>query len=441
MRQNLKPACLPSHTVHTGRMTSTIQFPAHVIGLMSGTSADGVDAAMLFTDGQTIAKAGESLFTPYDDALRTDILALTRGVGDVADIARRLTDVHIAAVEALITKANVSRETIALVGFHGQTIRHAPAEGITVQIGDAARMAATLNIPVVADFRSNDVAHGGQGAPLVPLYHAALAHDLPKPLMVVNIGGVANVTWMGEGVARVQSPESSEDKKRSEIEREKQTEVESNNVLTRLWTLDSGHSLLAFDCGPGNALIDDWVFRHTGKRFDANGELAALGVADNAAVAAFLRDPFFLADAPKSLDRNHFEHVVPAMLKNVEQRGGAKANSSIAVADGAATLTHMTATAIALSFGAVPEAPKQVLICGGGRHNAHLMRLLRACVNAPVSAVEDVGWNGDMLEAEAFAYLAARSVLGLPLSLPTTTGVCQPVTGGVFYPAGCVGGS
>jgi anhydro-N-acetylmuramic acid kinase len=397
-----------------GHMTSTIQFPAHVIGLMSGTSADGVDAAMLFTDGQTIAKAGESLFTPYDDALRADILALTRGVGDVADVARRLTDVHIAAVEALIAKANVSRETIALIGFHGQTIRHAPAEGITVQIGDAARMAATLNIPVVADFRSNDVKNGGQGAPLVPLYHAALAHHLPKPVMVVNIGGVANVTWIGKA-----------------------------------------DEIIAFDCGPGNALIDDWVFRHTGKRYDANGELAALGVADNAAVAAFLRDPFFLADAPKSLDRNHFDGVMAKLLGVIPADAGISQNAlpmraetpaqgrgdKLFLEDGAATLTHMTATAIALSFGAVPEAPKQVLICGGGRHNAHLMGLLRACVNAPVAAVEEVGWNGDMLEAEVFAYLAARSVQGMPLSLPTTTGVYQPVTGGVFYPAGCVGDS
>ncbi|MBX9727175.1 MAG: anhydro-N-acetylmuramic acid kinase [Rickettsiales bacterium] len=446
-------------------MTSTIQFPAHVIGLMSGTSADGVDAAMLFTDGQTIVEAGESLFVPYDDALRADILALTRGVGDVADVARRLTDVHIEAVEALIAKANVSRETIALIGFHGQTIRHAPAEGITLQIGDGARMARELGIPVVADFRSNDVANGGQGAPLVPLYHAALARDLPKPLMVVNIGGVSNVTWMGHsGEAGAPLPSGEADLLNERSEFRKSGEGGSPldvtppspefaaNHLSGDWansTSPEGRGspvatsapLIAFDCGPGNALIDDWVFRHTGKRYDANGELAAMGVADNVAVAAFLRDPFFLADAPKSLDRNHFEHVVPAMLKNVEARGGAKANSTSAVADGAATLTHMTATAIALSFGAVPEAPKQVLICGGGRHNAHIMGLLRACVNAPVAAVEDVGWNGDMLEAEAFAYLAARSVLSLPLSLPTTTGVHQPVTGGVFYPAGCVGGS
>jgi len=401
-------------------MTSTIQFPAHVIGLMSGTSADGVDAALLFTDGEAVAQPGESLFTPYDDALRADILALTRGVGDAQKIAHSITDVHIQAVNALIKKANVSRETIALIGFHGQTIRHAPAEGVTVQIGDGARMARELGIPVVADFRSNDVRHGGQGAPLVPLYHAALARDLPKPVMVVNIGGVANVTWMGSsysegGLAPYASLTHAASGSREALRTPEQP------------------SILAFDCGPGNALIDDWVFRHTGKRYDENGELASQGVADSAAVAAFLRDPFFLADAPKSLDRNHFEHVVPAMLADVEKRGGAGANSMIAVADGAATLTHMTATAIALSFGAVPEAPKQVLVCGGGRHNAHLMGLLRACVNAPVAAVEEVGWNGDMLEAEAFAYLAARSVQGLPLSLPTTTGVREAVSGGVLF--------
>lgn len=369
-----------------GRMTSTIQFPAHVIGLMSGTSADGVDAAVLSTDGQGLAEAGASLFVPYDDGLRADILALMRGVGDEADIARRLTDVHIAAVQRLMEKAGMRREAVALIGFHGQTIRHAPQEGVTVQIGDPARMAATLRTPVVADFRSNDVRHGGQGAPLVPLYHAALAQALEKPLMVVNIGGVSNVTWLG-----------------------------------------AAGEIIAFDCGPGNALLDDWVFSYTGQRYDANGEIAARGVVDSARVGAFLRDPFFLRDAPKSLDRLHFETRAQALLDDPQRR--------LSLEDGAATLTSMTATAIALSFGAVPASPKRVLIAGGGRHNATLMGLLKACVNAPVVAVEEVGWDGDMLEAQAFAYLAARAVQGLPLSLPTTTGVNQPVTGGVFYPA------
>lgn len=360
-------------------MTSAIQFPCNVIGLMSGTSADGVDAALLRTDGREIVEAAESLFLPYDDALRADILGLMRGVGDEAKIAYSLTDVHIQAVNQLIKKANVSRETVALVGFHGQTIRHAPEKGITVQIGDAARMAHELRIPVVADFRTADVKAGGQGAPLVPLYHAALAAHLPKPVMVVNIGGVSNVTWIGVN-----------------------------------------GDIIAFDSGPGNALLDDWVHKHTGKRYDANGELAAMGVSDSAVVSAFLRDPYFLRDAPKSLDRNQFDGVL-AQLQHLSAE------------DGAMTLTSMTATSIALSFGAVPEAPRQVLICGGGRHNPTLMGLLKACVNAPVAAVETVGWDGDMLEAQAFAYLAARSVQGLPLSLPTTTGVKAPMTGGVLF--------
>jgi anhydro-N-acetylmuramic acid kinase len=358
-------------------MTSTIQFPAYVVGLMSGTSADGVDAAILYTDGRALVQAHESLFVAYDDALRADILALMRGVGDEADVARRLTDVHIAAVKALLKKTKLPKGSVTLVGFHGQTIRHAPAEGITVQIGDAARMAAELGIAVVADFRSADVKAGGQGAPLVPLYHAALVENLAKPVMVVNIGGVSNATWIG-----------------------------------------AAGEIIGFDCGTGNALIDDWVCQHTGERYDADGEIAAQGVADSAVVSEFLADPFFLADAPKSLDRNQFGGVLARI-------------AHLSLADGAATLTSMTATSIALSLAAVPHVPARVLICGGGRKNAHLMGLLGACVNAPVAPVEAVGWDGDMLEAQAFAYLAARSVQGLPLSLPTTTGVKEPMTGGV----------
>lgn len=360
-------------------MTSAIQFPCHIIGLMSGTSADGVDAAVLRTDGQNIVEAGESVFMPYSDALRADILGLMKGVGDEAAIASALTDVHIEAVQTLLHKTKLKAD---LVGFHGQTIRHAPAEGITVQIGKPARMAAELGIPVVADFRTNDVKHGGQGAPLVPLYHAALAASLPKPLMVVNIGGVSNLTWIG-----------------------------------------AAEEIIAFDSGPGNALIDDWMTKHAGKRCDEHGATAARGVCDSATVRAFLADPFFLADAPKSLDRLHFAALVQRLMDG----------KRLSVEDGAATLTHMTATAIALSFGAVPAAPKQVLITGGGRKNDFLMGLLKACVNAPVMAVEEVGWDGDMLEAQAFAYLAARSVQGLPLSLPTTTGVKEPCTGGMLY--------
>jgi 1,6-anhydro-N-acetylmuramate kinase len=440
-------------------MTSAIPFPATVIGLMSGTSADGVDAAILRTDGRAVVEAGASLFMPYDDALRADILALMRGVGQEADVARRLTDVHIAAVRELLKQTKIKAD---LVGFHGQTIRHAPAEGITVQIGDAARMARELGIPVVADFRSADVKAGGQGAPLVPLYHAALAHALPKPLMVVNIGGVSNVTWMGEGEAGDASPLAGEATRLSPTTSPTAMLVVADNLRSDVVGVsrsgegasseaDTHHApspnplpqgeraspaaplsqhfdnavaaaLIAFDSGPGNALLDDWVHKHTGQRYDKDGAIAARGVADDAVVRAFLAHPFFLADAPKSLDRNQFDGVLDRL-------------SHLSLEDGAATLTAMTATSIALSFGAVLAAPKQVLITGGGRKNAHLMGLLKACVNAPVDAVEAVGWDGDMLEAQAFAYLAARSVQGLPLSLPTTTGVRVAMTGGRLFHA------
>ena len=363
-------------------MTSAIPFPALVIGLMSGTSCDGVDAAILRTDGRAVVESGPSHFTAYNDKLRAQILGLMRGEGNETQIAGALTDVHIDAVNELLQSVNMKREDITLVGFHGQTIKHAPEKGITVQIGEPQRMAAELRIPVVADFRTADVKAGGHGAPLVPLYHAALAKDMPKPLMVVNIGGVSNVTWLGEE-----------------------------------------GEIIAFDSGPGSGLIDDWMQKHASQRFDKDGEAAARGVSDNALVQAFLQDEYFLRAAPKSLDRNHFVELVNALMTS----------KPMSTEDGAATLTSMTAQASALSFSAVPSAPKQVLITGGGRHNVTMMKALKACVEAPVLPVEQVGWNGDMLEAEAFAYLAARSVQGLPLSIPTTTGVKAPMTGGQYF--------
>ena len=357
-------------------MTSPIAFPAYVIGLMSGTSADGVDAALIRTDGRALVETDASVFVPYDDALRRAILALMRGEGDEAAIAEALTRVHITAVEKLLAATQVAVERIKLIGFHGQTIRHAPHEGITVQIGDASLLARATRIPVVADFRTNDVKHGGQGAPLVPLYHAALASAQPKPLMVVNIGGVANVTWMG-----------------------------------------ADGDILAFDCGPGNALLDDWVHQHTGARYDKGGEIAARGVVDEVTLWQWLDNPFFAQAAPKSLDRHHFKPVPTGTLE-----------------DGAATLTAFTAAAIARACELVPHKPQRLLITGGGRHNPTLMHMIKTYSQCQVDAVEHLGWNGDMLEAEAFAYLAARSVQGLPLSLPTTTGVKAPCTGGVFFP-------
>lgn len=365
------------HTVQNAGMTSAIDFPALVIGLMSGTSADGVDAALLRTDGEQAVQPIAHAHIPYSDALRRKILDLMHGVGDEDAIAQALTEVHLHAVEQLLAQNVLWREQTKYIGFHGQTTRHQPENGITVQIGKPQWLADRTGIPVVFDFRSNDVKHGGQGAPLVPLYHAALAGALEKPVMVVNIGGVANVTWMG-----------------------------------------ADGSIEAMDCGPGNALIDDWLGRHTGARCDTNGAAAKRGITDEAVVKDFLRNKFFVQNRARSLDRNHFTAALV---------------DGMPLEDGAATLTAITAAAIGWSARAMPALPKQLLITGGGRHNPVMMRMIAERSHIATLPVEKVGWNGDMLEAEAFGYLAVRSVRGLPLSLPSTTGVREPVTGGVLF--------
>lgn len=375
-------------------MTSAITFPCWVIGLMSGTSADGVDAALLYTDGQRIVKAGASLFVPYNAELRARIFAAMQRMGDLEKCAHDLTEIHRQAVEQLIATGGVPRDEIKLLGFHGQTLLHRPAERVTVQIGDIAHLGDNTKIPVIYDFRTNDIMNGGQGAPLVPLYHAALASSLPQPVMVVNIGGVANVTYI------------------------------------------DGDTVIAFDCGPGNALIDDWVRTRTDQRCDEGGQIAARGTVDEVALAKFLADPFFAQPAPKSLDRNHFAYALTLAQPGTHAarivRPGQKPAGNWSLEDGAATLTAMTCAAIAEAVRAMPKQPLQLLVCGGGRHNPVLMDMLKR-YQLPAAPVETVGWNGDMLEAEAFAYLAARSAQGLTLSLPSTTGVHQPVTGGKLY--------
>jgi anhydro-N-acetylmuramic acid kinase len=283
-------------------------------------------------------------------------------------IERRLTDDHAIAVAMLGSGADV-------IGFHGQTILHAPARGLTWQIGDAAELARRARCRVVYDFRSADVAAGGQGAPLVPLFHAALAADLPKPLLVVNIGGVANITWLG-----------------------------------------AGGEILACDTGPGNGPLDDWVMRHTGAAFDADGALAAAGFARQDRLAALMAHPYFKLPMPKSLDRLTFSALI------------AQATEGLNAADGAATLAAFTVAAIAAA--ALPVPPLRILVAGGGRKNRNIMERLGKAFEVPVDPVEAVGWDGDALEAQCFGFLAVRSLRGLPLSLPGTTGVKQPMPGG-----------
>jgi anhydro-N-acetylmuramic acid kinase len=347
-----------------------------VIGLMSGTSLDGVDAAWLKTDGECIGALGPRLTIPYDKRLRSNLrrllaLAPTLSADDrrVKVAAVQVTEYHAQAVAAVGCRAD-------LIGFHGQTILHAPRQRRTWQIGDAAWLAWRTGTPVAWDFRSADVAAGGEGAPLAPVFHAALARDCPKPIAVLNIGGVANVTWVG-----------------------------------------ADGMLAACDTGPGNGLLDDWAARHTGEACDLDGALALAGAVDEAVLGRLLADPYFACPAPKSLDRLYFAPRLAASgLENLDP------------ADGAATLVALTAAAVAATR--LPAPPRRWLVAGGGRRNPAIMAALRARLAAPVEPVETVGWDGDALEAQCFAFLAARVRAGLPISYPGTTGVTEPVRAG-----------
>ncbi len=374
------------------------------IGLMSGTSLDGVDAAWLETDGERVGRVGPRLTLPYDDAFRRALRrildrapSLPADDPALADVVVRLTEHHARAIESL-------DETADLVGFHGQTILHQPALRRTWQIGDAALLARLTGIPVACDFRLADVAAGGQGAPLAPVYHAALAADVPKPLAILNIGGVSNVTWLGRN-----------------------------------------GEIVAFDTGPGNGPLDDWIFRHTGAAFDRDGALAETGRPDETVLAKLLAHPYFTAPPPKSLDRLDFGRSLTA-----------SGLAALSIEDGAATLVAFVARSVAAAR--LPALPVQWLVTGGGRRNPAIMRGLRETLAPPhptlsprgervfsspspplggegrgegyVLPVETVGWDGDALEAQCFGFLAARVAASLPLTYPGTTGVAAPLGGG-----------
>lgn len=352
------------------------------VGLMSGTSADGIDAALIDTDGEGAVVPGLARSYPYTADFRRRLLTAFGGwqrTPDIDALEAELTLLHAEAVEELIDAAAIDPGTVEVVGFHGQTLAHDPAGGRTWQLGDGPQLARTLGLDVVHDFRSADMAAGGEGAPLAPAYHAALAADLARPLAVVNIGGVANVTY-----------------------------------------LPRGGDPLAFDTGPGNGPIDDWVAARAGQPCDRDGALAAAGAVDEGRVAAWLEDSWFDRPPPKSLDRGDFAHL--------EMAGAG-------LEDGAATLTAFTARSIARVAEHLPAPPLRWLVTGGGRHNPTLMRMLAEAIRAPVDPVEAVGWDGDAIEAQAFAYLAVRSLRGLPLTFPRTTGVAAPTTGGRVAPA------
>jgi anhydro-N-acetylmuramic acid kinase len=353
------------------------------IGLMSGTSLDGIDVALIKTDGENIVEPGPSetyLYSAEQQSELRQALADARGVmqrterpGCLANVETKLTDWHASAVQKFLQACALTPSNIDIIGFHGQTIIHRPEQQLTVQLGDGAALSKALGISVVYDMRAADVAAGGQGAPLVPAYHRALAKT--APVAFINIGGVANVTYVGaEG------------------------------------------ELLAFDTGPGNALINDWVQKHTSAIHDEGGALAFRGQVSGPLVDQAMGHDFFKQQPPKSLDRNSFAKFTV---------------DGLSLEDGVATLTAFTVQSIAASAKWFPTPVNRWIICGGGRHNAAIMSGLRAKLDGLESA-EQAHLNGDSMEAEAWAYLAVRSLRGLPITFPGTTGVAQEMTGGVI---------
>jgi anhydro-N-acetylmuramic acid kinase len=357
------------------------------IGLMSGTSLDGVDVALIETDGERIKRQGPVGYRPYSLQERS---LLRRALGEAAALADRtarpgvlaetealVTRAHAEAVEDFVAKNKIEKSKVAIVGFHGQTVLHRPKARLTIQIGDGKALARRLKLPVAYDFRAADVAAGGEGAPFAPIYHRALVEnlDVRKPAAVINIGGVANITL-----------------------------------------IDGDLDPIAFDTGPGNAPIDDLVRARTGAAHDLDGKLAAKGRVDETIVARVLADPFFALRPPKSLDRAAFASLPLA---------------SLSIEDAAATAAATIAASIARALDHLPAKPATIVIVGGGAHNATLMSMLRERLGATVLRGSDAGWSADAIEAQAFAYLAVRTLKGLPLTFPTTTGVPRAMTGGI----------
>lgn len=357
------------------------------LGLMSGTSMDGIDLAIVDTDGDSRVRRGPVATVPYPDAFRdrlrralADAVTMTDRTdrpGILADVERELTERHAEAALRFLGDNVLQPSAVDVIGFHGQTVLHRPGRRLTVQLGDGPLLARLTGIDVVSDLRAADCAAGGQGAPLAPVYHRALvANVAERPVAVLNIGGVANVTWIG-----------------------------------------ADGTLVAFDTGPGNALLDDWALRHTGEAVDRGGRLAASGEVDAPVLARALALPYFARTAPKSLDRNDF----PLALVD-----------GLSPPDGARTLVELTCRTIAVSRDVMPAAPRLWIVCGGGRHNGFLMDRLAAILPEPVVSAEAVGANGDSVEAEAWAYLAVRALEDLPISFPGTTGAPRPLGGGVL---------
>ncbi len=361
---------------------------AIAIGTMSGTSMDGVDVALVETDGESVSRFGAYVSREYSPTERHILRGAVNAARDmtdrnarpqaIADAEKLVTETHLKAIDELIQREGISHAAVDVAGFHGQTILHRPERRLTVQIGDGALLARRLKIPVVYDFRAADVAAGGQGAPLVPVFHRALLRAFDDgPIAVVNIGGVANVTY-----------------------------------------IDGDAEPVAFDTGPGNAPLDELMMSRSGKPMDEGGAVASSGKADEKLAAAALEHPFFARPPPKSLDRADFARFD---------------FKTLALPDALATAAEIVTAAIALSRKYFPKEPKRWIIAGGGARNPALVKLLREkLAPARVQTAEEIGWQSSAVEAQAFAFLAVRSMKSLPLSFPKTTGVPSPMAGGVL---------
>jgi anhydro-N-acetylmuramic acid kinase len=367
------------------------------IGLMSGTSMDGVDVALIETDGREIRSFGPLGFSPYSDA---DRRLLREAMGEAAALddryarpdvlaraERMVTDRHAEAVETFLRDNAIAAARVDVIGFHGQTVLHRPKRHLTIQIGDGPALAVRLGIDVIYDFRAADVAAGGEGAPIAPVYHRALvaAAGLSGAVALLNVGGVANITYIDDGVEPI-----------------------------------------ACDTGPGNALIDDMMLQRTGEPIDRHGHTAARGRVSEIALQRLLAHPFFDVMPPKSLDRNAF---------SLDEVG------DLSTEDAAATLTAFTAASVLRLFPHLPKTPQLLIVCGGGARNPILIRELAARLPCKVTTADVLGWSADATEAQAFAFLAARVLEGLPITFPRTTGAPSPLRGGVIARAPASGES
>lgn len=361
------------------------------MGFMSGTSMDGIDAAIIETDGETIKRFGPTCarsFNRQQHALLMQAIGAARNIksrterpGVLAKAEHFITHAHSEVANELMAREGLTTGDIDIIGFHGQTVFHKPEAALTVQIGDGAKLAALTGIDVVSDFRAADMVAGGQGAPLAPVFHRAMQQHsgFNEVGVCVNIGGISNITWLSR----------------------------------------SG-DMIAFDTGPGNVLLDAWCQRHLDQPFDRDGELSSSGTVDEGVLEILLQNPYFKKPPPKSRDKTDFD------LTGVE---------ALSVADGAATLAAFSAETIAMSQHHMPEPPQKWIICGGGRLNAAIMRELQQRIEAPVVSAEEAGFSGGDIEAQAFGYLAVRVVNGLPITFPGTTGVPTPTLGGVVHRA------